>query len=112
MPSTASLAAHFAASPPVTGPLNFIGLIEQWLHSVGGSIIGTPEAKAAVKKTVMDVYDALTANVSKSQPMLGAIFGMFRPTIDSLIDSLLNSITPQPVTPPKPVVVPAGSAAP
>lgn len=107
MPSS-SFAAHLAVSQPVTGPLNFIGIVEQWIQSLGGSLLGTPEAKALAKKTVMDVYDALTANVAKAQPMLGAIFGMFRPTVDSLVTSLLNSFAPpQPTPAPVPVVVPS-----
>lgn len=112
MPVASSLAAHLAASAPVTGPLSFIAQIEAWLQSAGVSILGTPEARAAAKKTVMDVYDAISANVAKAQPMLGMMFGAFRPTVDSLVDSLLNHFAPVPTPTPAPVVVPTQGSAP
>lgn len=114
MPSSASLAAHLAAAPPVTGPISFVAQIEGWLQSAGAAFLGTPEARAAAKKTVMDVYDAISANMAKAQPMLGMMFGMFRPTVDRLVDSLLNHFSPVAVPAPAPVVpaVPQGSASP
>ena len=111
MPASASLAAHLAASPPVTGPLSFIAQVESWLQSAGASFLGTPEARAAAKKTVMDVYDAITANVAKAQPMLGMMFGAFRPTVDGLVDSLLSHFAPVPAPTPSPVIVPSTQGA-
>lgn len=102
----ASFAAHLATSAPVSGPLSFIALVEQWLQAAGGALISTPEAKAAVKKTIMDVYDAIAVNVGRTNLALGALFGAFRPTVEGIVDALLSYAPPAPspvVVPPTPV---------
>jgi len=101
-----SFAAHLAVSPPVTGPINFVALVEQWLQAAGGALLATPEARAAVKKTIMDVYDAVGVNVGRNSVALGALFGAFRPTVEGLVDALLNAFAPVPVPTPTPIPAP------
>ena len=112
MPQNASFAAHLAVSPPITGPINFVAVVEQWLQSAGFALLATPEAQAAVVKTVMDVYDTIAINIGRSNVALGALFGAFRPTVESVVKSLIKAFVPAPLPPPPVVAPPAvqGSA--
>lgn len=105
MPHNASLAAAFAAAPAVSSPFTFLATVEQWLLSAGQSFLATPEQRAAVKATVMGIYDSLAVTLGKTNVMAGALFGAFRSSVEAMVDGLLNTLSP-PAPVPAPVVTP------
>lgn len=103
MPS-ASLAAHLAAAAPVSSPFGFLATIESWLLSLEQSALATQAQRDQILATVMAIYDALAVSLGKTNVLMGAAFGAFRPTFEAAIAGLLNFLAPGT---PAPAVVPA-----
>jgi hypothetical protein len=109
---SSSFAAHLAVSAPVTSPGSFLATAETWIISRLREAVDTPEERSAIKKAVLDVYDAIASNAAKANAFLGMLFGAMRPSIENWIDTLLKSIVPLPTPAPLPVsVTPQGSSA-
>ncbi len=101
---SAALASHLDAAAPVIAANQFsiLAVVWNYLTSLAGGLVATPEERAALSKLIMDAYDKATLAATGNSAIIGVAFAAARPTVKSAVDYMLNSFAPAP--PPMPPV--------
>jgi hypothetical protein len=112
-----SLGAHLEAAAPViaANQFNILAVVWNYLTSLVGGLVATPEERAAISDAVMKAYDAAGVAAGKENAFIGMAFVGARSTVKAAVDLMLASFAPAPPpAPPVPLPVPApiGSANP
>jgi len=115
--SASALSEHLSAAAPVlaANQFNIITVVWNYLTSLVGGLVATPEERAAISDAIMKAYDAAGVAAGKDNALVGMAFVGARSTVKAAIDFMLASFAPAPPPAPPvpvPVVVPTGASAP
>ncbi len=115
MPAHQALSAHLEAAAPViaASPFNLLAVVWNYIASLAGGLVDSPEDRDAIEAMIMGAYDKATLAAAGSNAVLGAAFALAKPTVKAAVHFMLAQFAPAPTPQPVPVpVIPQGSAGP
>jgi hypothetical protein len=106
--SASALASHLDAAAPAVAasPFSILAILWNYLTSLVGGLVATPDERAAISDAVMKAYDAAGVAAGKENAVIGMAFVDARSTVKAAVDFMLASFAPAPAPAP-PVPVPA-----
>ena len=115
MHSASALSEHLSAAAPVlaANQFNVLTVVWNYLTSLVGGLVATPEERAAISDAIMKAYDAAGVAAGKENAFIGMAFVGARSAVKAGIDMMLASFAPAPSPAPPvpvPVVPPVGAA--